>query len=171
MLDAQLFLPLASNASVPLVLDLAPPTAVIALDDTMASAKEYLQAAKSTATRRAYESDARDFKHWCEAHGLCPLPAELSTAAGYLASLADRGLKASTIPRRAAAIRYLHRSADLEPPTNAEAFRELLKGIRRTLGTAPIRKAPVTAERLAAMLEALPGSLRGKRDRAMLAIG
>ena len=48
----------------------------------------------------------------------------------------------------------------------------VLRGIRHELGTAPQQKAPATAERVRAMLDAIPGdTLRGKRDRAILAFG
>jgi site-specific recombinase XerD len=44
-----------------------------------------------------------------------------------------------------------------------------MRGIRRTHGAAPTQKAPATAERIAAMLTAIPaGTLQGKRDRALL---
>jgi integrase len=46
----------------------------------------------------------------------------------------------------------------------------LVSGIRRTIGARTVQKAPVTAERLIAMLNHCPDSLRGKRDRALLAL-
>jgi integrase len=60
----------------------------------------------------------------------------------------------------------------LEPPTNAEGVRAVLRGIRRTIGTAPDRKNPATtADVLTAMLRLCPNTLAGKRDRALLALG
>jgi site-specific recombinase XerC len=44
-----------------------------------------------------------------------------------------------------------------------------LAGIRRTIGTAPRRKA--AADRLRAMLNACPDTMLGIRDRALLALG
>lgn len=46
-----------------------------------------------------------------------------------------------------------------------------MRGIRRTVGAAKRKAAPATAELLAAALNILPETLRGKRDRALLAIG
>ena len=43
--------------------------------------------------------------------------------------------------------------------------------MRRTIGTAQRRKAPATAEVLAAMLSHTPATLTGIRDRAILALG
>ena len=47
----------------------------------------------------------------------------------------------------------------------------VLGGIRRTKGAKPAQKAPATAERIAAMLEGIPDTLRGRRDRALLTFG
>ena len=80
--------------------------------------------------------------------------------AAYLSGLADSGRKASTIGRRAAAIGYHHKMAGHEPPTGSEAVRAVLRGIRRTIGSAREGKAPATADILAAMLGAMPGHAR-----------
>jgi integrase len=47
----------------------------------------------------------------------------------------------------------------------------VLRGIRRTIGSAPERKAPATADILTAMLKLCPPTLTGSRDRALLALG
>ena len=73
------------------------------------AAGDFVTASKSAATRRAYQSDARDFSAWCSRHGVEPLPASVDTVAAYLAALATSGLKASTITRRCAAIGYTSR--------------------------------------------------------------
>ena len=143
----------------------------LALEEAADAARDYLRSSKSAATRRAYAADARHFQSWCDRHGLEALPAAPETVCAYLAAMARSGLKASSISRRAAAIRFLHRAADLEPPTNSEAVKATLQGIRRSLGTAPVRKAPVTAEVVGMMLEALPEGLKGLRDRALLLLG
>ncbi len=46
-----------------------------------------------------------------------------------------------------------------------------MRGIRRTLGTAKIKKVPATAERLLAMAANTGANLKGLRDRALLLIG
>jgi hypothetical protein len=43
----------------------------------------------------------------------------------------------------------------------------VVRGIRRTIGCAPVRKAPATAELIAQMLTLCPNTLGGKRDRAL----
>jgi len=142
-----------------------------ALVDPMGSVRAYLAAEKSASTRRAYAGDWADFQRWCDASVLASLPASPATAARYLAQLADSGLKASTIARRVAAIRYAHKAAGLEPPTNAEGVKAVMRGIRRSKGARPNRKKPATAELLAQAIALLPDTLRGLRDRAVLLIG
>jgi hypothetical protein len=79
------------------------------------------------------------------------LPASPATVAAFLAHEAGRNVKASTIGRRTAAIRYAHKLAGLATPTDDEMVKATVRGIRRTLGTAKIKKASATAERLLAM--------------------
>jgi site-specific recombinase XerD len=145
--------------------DLALPSA-----DIEATAS-YARNEKAPATRTAYRSDFRMFRDWCQVKGVIALPASPATVAAFLAHEADRGSRAATITRRCAAIRYAHRLADLEPPTNSEHVRATLRGIRRTVGAAPARKAPVLAEAARAMALSAPEGLKGLRDRALLLLG
>lgn len=135
------------------------------------SAHGYALAEKADATRDAYRSDFRDFSTYASAHGLTALPAQVETVAAYLAQLADRGRKASTIMRRCAAIAYAHRLAGFEPPTQAEPVKAVLRGIRRRTGVAVERKAPATARAISKMLSKIPDTRLGRRDRALLLIG
>jgi site-specific recombinase XerD len=140
---------------------------VAEIDATMA----YVTAEKAASTRRCYESDWRDFLTWCATRGATPLPAHQGLIAAYLSHLAEQGRKASTIGRRAAAIGHRHKLAGHEPPTSQEGVRAVLRGIRRTIGTARAGKASATADVLTAMLKFCPPTLAGTRDRALLAMG
>lgn len=140
------------------------------LVDRMASVRAYLAAANSGNTRRAYATDWADFTTWCTAQAVDTLPAPPAEVARYLAQLADIGLKPSTIRRRAAAIGAAHRAAGFEPPTDSEGVKQTMRGIRRKLSTRKRKVKPAT-ELPAQALDALPDTLRGKRDRALLAIG
>lgn len=143
-----------------------------ALPDALGSVRGYVAESLSPTTRRAYRSALAAFRAWCEREGLSPLPAAPETVARFLASEADAGLKVATLEQRAAAIRWAHEAAGYEAPTAAKAVRSTLAGIRRTVGVAPERKAPATAERLAAMVAHAPAAtLKGKRDRALLLFG
>jgi integrase len=46
-----------------------------------------------------------------------------------------------------------------------------LRGIRRVIGTAPVRKKPATADRIRLMTKAADKSMKGIRDRAILLLG
>jgi integrase len=120
------------------------------------SAAAFARNEKAPATRAAYRSDFALFRVWCLAKGVNALPASPETVAAFLAHEAERRSAASTITRRSAAIRYAHRLADFEPPTNSEKVRATLRGIRRTVGAAPARKAPVLAGTARAMALAAP---------------
>jgi site-specific recombinase XerD len=98
------------------------------------------------------------------------LPAAPETVAAYLASQAATA-RPSTIGRRVAAIRYAHKLAGIETPTDAEAVKATVRGIRRTLGTAKVKKAPAVAAKLIAIVSHAPEGLAGLRDRALLLIG
>jgi site-specific recombinase XerD len=134
-------------------------------------AGNYARAEKSAATRRAYRSDFEIFAAWCQSRGIRDLPADPGAIAAFLAAEAKQGLKPSTIGRRAAAIGYAHKLAGHAAPTQDERVRAVLRGIRRTVGIAPSRKAPVTAERLIAMVAAGDSGLKALRDRALLLLG
>ena len=47
----------------------------------------------------------------------------------------------------------------------------MVRGIRRSIGTAPARKSPATADVVTQMLALCPATLRGRRDAALLALG
>jgi len=134
-------------------------------------AAEYAKRSKAASTRRAYEGDWADFCTWCADADLHPLPAEVRTVCEYLAALADRRLKVSTIERRRAAIRYIHQLHDMEPPTRSVMVDATVAGIRREVGTAQQGKSPILLADLRQMVMRLPNSLHGVRDRAILLVG
>jgi len=159
---------------------------------------DYLAATTAASTRDAYAADFARFVTWCEKYGASPLPAAPEVVAHYLADLADTPLRPfrcahegaarrpracrgcrraatytpATITRRASAIAAAHTAAGLESPTRANVVREALKGIRRTKGTAPAAKTPLTVADLRAIVgEHLPAGVKGTRDRALLLVG
>ena len=139
--------------------------------ETAANVQAYQRASKASATVKAYTSDAVLFGAWCQRYRFRSLPAFPEAVAAFLVSEADAGRSASTIGRRCAAISYAHKLAGKPDPTDNEDVRATLKGIRRTIGTAPNQKAAATADILTAMLLKTPNTMTGKRDRALLALG
>ena len=135
-------------------------------------ARDYAREQHAPATRRAYGSDFKIFIKWCQMRELSAIPADPEVVAVFLSSQAQAGVKPATLGRRLAAIRYAHLRAELEPPTGAEVVKATMKGIRRKVGAAPERKAPLTAEKFKLVLEAVPtDTLRGARDRALMLLG
>ena len=130
-------------------------------------ASDFARAENAANTRRAYRSDIAAFQAWCAGRGVAALPAAPEVVAAFLSAEADRGVKASTIGRRVAAIRYAHRLADLPVPTDDERVRAVVRGIRRTFGIAKRPKTPATNDRLLAIGNT-PAALR---DRALLLLG
>jgi site-specific recombinase XerD len=126
---------------------------------------------KAAATRRAYGSDFQIFEAWCQERGASALPATPEAVAAFLAYSAETGSRPSTLGRRVAAIRYAHKLAGHAVPTDDERVKATMRGIRRTVRTAPRKKAPATADRIVAMAIAADDSLKGLRDRALLLVG
>ncbi|NKJ91782.1 tyrosine-type recombinase/integrase [Rhizobium leguminosarum bv. viciae] len=143
-----------------------------AASDLSADALDYGRAALSQNTMRAYRSDWEHFRCWTAERGKSSLPALPATVANFASSLASAGKKVPTIARKLAAIRFFHRGAGEENPTDNAGVSAILKGIRRTVGTAPRQKAPATVDVIHALMARIaPETLQGKRDRALLLIG
>jgi site-specific recombinase XerD len=141
-----------------------------ALGPDIAAAVDLAKAEKAASTRKAYGTDFRIFREWCDARGVPSLPAAPETVAAYLAAHASTS-KASTLGRRIAAIRYAHRLAGHAIPTDAEGVKATMRGIRRTYGSARVRKAHAVAGKMLGMVATAPDKLAGLRDRALLLVG
>ncbi len=142
-----------------------------ALTHDAEAAKGYAERSLSEATRDAYQSDIGIFKSWCEARGVVPAPARPEVVASFAAWQADSGLKPSTISRRLAAIRMLHRASGLETPTNSEIVAATVRGIRREHHAPPAKKTAATSQVVLAMLDHVGDDMKGLRDRAILTFG
>ena len=149
----------------------SPDLASADLAPDLAAAARFSRAEKAGATRKAYATDYRLFCQWCDPRALCTMPASVETVAAYLAFEAENGCRASTIARRCAAIRYAHKIAGHESPTATESVKATVRGIRRSLGTAPTRKAPATANLVLAMVAGAGSDPKALRDRALALLG
>ena len=132
--------------------------------------REYIRASKAESTLRGYQSDWRHFCAWCETHNLGPLPAASETVASYIAGCADH-LKVGSIQRRLNAIAEAHKAVGLESPTHSAIVANTMKGIRRTMGTAPAQKSAALTDDIRAMVEATDTGTIGARDRALILLG
>jgi len=105
-----------------------------ALGPDLTAAVDLAKAEKALSTRKAYGTDFRLFKAWCEAKGVSPLPAGPETVAAFLAAETGNGTKPSTLGRRVAAIRYAHKLGHLDTPTDSEAVKATLRGYQAHRG-------------------------------------
>jgi integrase len=147
------------------------------LYETAKKAIEFLDApkAKAAATRRAYNSDWRQFEGWCEKNGLTSLPAEPSSMARYVDYRArpeegGKPCKVATISRRLSSINAAHKLVRLDAPAtmNESRLTETLQEIRRTFAAQQqTRKKPPTPARIAQILDTLDGSVTAARNSAL----
>jgi integrase len=125
---------------------------------------DYLRAALSDNSRRAYQSDLTHFLMW---GGLVPATPEL--VARYLVAHAEK-YSMATLARRMVSIAKAHTSQGLPSPTDSELVRLTLRGIRHTHGSPQRQVAPAIKEDILLMVAGLAGT-KGVRDKALLLIG
>jgi site-specific recombinase XerD len=136
-------------------------------------AQRFAENAKAKNTINAYQSDWQQFAVWCASHTLPSMPATPETIALYVTSLANDGAKVSTITRRLAATSKVHQASKHESPCAMKhaVVKEVLDGIKRTVGTAQTAKAALLTDDLRVLMAAIPESLISRRDAAMLLLG
>src|SRR5690242_16745518 len=130
---------------------------------SLEQAREFARQSKAADTLRGYRADWANFYSWCETHKLCPLPARAEAVAAYIAECAGH-LKVGSIQRRLNAIAEAHKAVGVESPTHSATVRNTMKGIRRSLGTAPAQKSAALTEDIRAMIDATDTGIIGLRD-------
>jgi integrase len=133
-------------------------------------AKQYAADSMAPNTRKAYQSALGEFEKFCEARGVSALPAEPSTLIDYFMERAERD-KLSTLQVKRAAIVSAHQAKGLLDPCSHPTVKKVLAGIRRDHGTPPVKAEPINADQLLAIVSALPNTLTGARDRALILLG
>ncbi|MVA73053.1 tyrosine-type recombinase/integrase [Agrobacterium vitis] len=153
------------------------------LNSLASRARDYVEAARSANTRKAYACDWRHFSAWCRRLNLAPLPPDAQTVGLYITACASgnavgtptRGTKTnavSTIERRLSSLSWNYAQRGLTLDRKDRHIATVMAGIRNSHGRPPVQKEAVLAEDIIAMIETLDrGTLRGLRDRAMLLIG
>jgi site-specific recombinase XerD len=132
----------------------------------------YAKHSKADNTWRAYQSDFADFALWCQAHGVCSLPASPDAVAAYLTDLAPLR-KVATLQRRLASISQAHAASGYQTPTQSPVVRLTMQGIRRVHAPEQgVRKVrPAVTSLLLRVLAPLTDKLIDVRDRALLLVG
>jgi hypothetical protein len=118
---------------------------------------EFIAAATSSNTRRAYKSDIEHFIAW----GGC-IPATAEQVARYLANYAA-SLSIATLARRLVGIRAAHVEQGFPDPTKCNLIRLTFRGIRRRFGRPQRRVAALSGDDLRAILFALGHSTKDIR--------
>src|ERR1700677_3697556 len=153
-----------------IIVPIKEPGADVVPSPSLQQVRDFIRASKAESTIRGYRADWRNFCGWCESHGVNPLPASPETVASYIANCAGR-LKVGSIQRRLNAIAEAHKAVGLDSPIHHAMVANTMKGIRRTLGTAPAQKAPTLTDDIRAMMDATDASMIGARDRALVLLG
>lgn len=131
--------------------------------------KNYIAASQASSTKRAYASDLRHFL----AHG-GRFPCSPKRLAKYLAESANSGLAVATLERRVTVIHKAHVEQKLPSPVHSEIVKQVMQGIRRTLGTKQRQMKPLTKRDLLAVMAAIKDekiSIKAARDKALLLVG
>lgn len=128
-------------------------------------AEDYANAASADNTKLAYAKDIDRFTAW---GGKIPTDAEQVSA--YIAEHATTH-KPATLSRWIAAISVAHQKAGFDSPTHGIVVRHTLRGVKRKVGTKQRRVEPLTLEMATAIVDKLPDSIAGKRDKAIVLIG
>lgn len=131
-------------------------------------AHAYARASRAESTLRSYQASWGLFTKWCAVHDRQDRPASAETLALFLSDLADR-YRPSTLNRIISGIAFAHRANG--HPFDRRSFETVHAGIRRVRAIPPKRVAAITAEELRELVVALPETVQGVRDRALLMIG
>lgn len=131
------------------------------------STQQYIIAATSDNTRRAYQSDVRHFVEW---GGFLPTSTEVIMH--YLQQHAD-SLNPRTLVRRLTALKNWHLCQGFVDPTSHPMIRKTLTGIKHIHGKPKNKAKALTVETLAIMVDYLKTSSRliDYRNNALLQIG
>ena len=125
---------------------------------------DYIGAAISKSSRRAYGCDLR---HFWDCGGTVPAtPAQI---AAYVSQGAGN-LKPATLRRRLASIGRAHTAQGMQNPCSSDLVRTVMRGVRRTHGAAQRQVRPVEPDQLRQICAGLTG-VKGQRDRALLLLG
>jgi integrase len=143
---------------------------------TVQDALRIAEAVDSTlapSTRRIYDLAWKRWERWCATRDVQPLPASPALVCAYITDLAAAGSSVPTLDLAVGAISYRHRVRGLDDPTAGEAVRQVRRGLRRLVGTAPRRQArPLDVADLRQILASVDrASAKGARDAAIILLG
>ncbi len=99
-------------------------------------------AAHADSTQVVYAHAWHRWSTWARTRGLQELPADPAAVCAYLTERASQGVSRSTINVACSAVGHQHRIHGLDNPITQARVRQVRRGLRRTLGTAPPAVSP-----------------------------
>ena len=131
-----------------------------------------IEAPDAENTQRAYESDRRIYKEWCDRRGVRLLTDNSRQVVRYIAWMVAQGYALNSIHRHVSAISRLHTDHDLESPTRTRDVRNALKNLKAGNSRKERKAKPLYADQVKAVCQELsPHLLKDLRDRALLCLG
>lgn len=132
-------------------------------------ANTYKNNAKASKTYRDYERDWIQFSEWCREWEFSALPSKPEIIQIYIAELAEKGYKFSTIDKKLTSITYYHKENGFVCPVNDSSVKEQLSGLKNISKYTPQGKEPLMLNDLHFIIKNIKlDSMKGYRDRALL---
>ena len=132
-----------------------------------------LKNSKAHNTLRAYQADFNDFSNFCKTNNFNPLPTDPKIVALYLTHLSS-SCKFSTLKRRLASIKVIHKLKGHYIDTKHPIISENLMGIKRKLGVKQISKKPILLNDLKLIIQAInneKNEFKKIQNKALILIG
>ena len=132
-----------------------------------------LKNSKAHNTLRAYQADFRDFSEFCIKNGFNSLPTDPKIIALYLTHLSSFS-KFSTLKRRLASIKVIHRVKGHYIDTKHPIIAENLMGIKRKMGVKQNSKKPILISDLKLIINVINEEKNEKKkyqNKALILIG
>ena len=132
-----------------------------------------LENSKAHNTLRAYQADFNDFSNFCNTNGFSSLPTDPKIVALYLTHLSSFS-KFSTLKRRLASIKVIHKLKGHYIDTKNPVISENLMGIKRKLGVKQLSKKPILISDLKLIVQAIiddKNEYKKIQNKALILIG
>ncbi len=132
-----------------------------------------LKNSKAHNTLRAYQADFKDFTEFCLKNGLNSMPSDPKIIALYLTHLSSYS-KFSTLKRRLASIKVIHRLKGHYIDTKHPIITENLMGIKRKMGVKQTSKKPILINDLKLIINVInkdQNEYKKLQNKALILIG
>jgi integrase len=153
--------------------DNPPPSRIVVTPAELARIGRQLDHSKAKNTRRAYAADLRKWRSWCHRRGVPSIPASVESLVLFVSEQAAVS-RPTTIERCLSAIAEAHELAGVpreQVPTRNTKVRLILSGVKRCDGRRVTKKAAADRALLKRIIESLPSTLIGLRDKALFLVG